>query len=163
MSCNPFHNHTYHYLPLRFCFWLHSKHYIFFISSLFSSVESKIKYLFTPFFFNLSVCIINKQIQRVYNVNIFTIIDFFNWDISNVVNTNVFKWFFVNFLQFWLKTFDTDHVVLKIISSIFNIYLFYYTHFIWLIFFCMIYRNILFITIHVFIVNKISNDPNADC
>ena len=59
-----------------------------------------------------------------------------------------------------------DHVVVKIISLIFDMYLFYCSHFIWLII-CysisiIIYRNIFFITIFVFIVKKISTDPNAD-
>ena len=103
---------------------------------------------------------INKQIQRIYTVNIFIIVNFLNCNISNIVNTNIFV-IFCQFLTRLDQNFDIDHVVVKIISSIFNIYLFYYSHFILLlIIFCMINiiicRNIFFITIHAFIVNKIS-------
>ena len=69
------------------------------------------------------------------------------------------------FQQVWLKLFNIDLIVVKIRSSNFNIYLFYYSHFIWLIIFCLInviiFRNILFITIYAFIVKKINT--NADC
>ena len=40
---------------------------------------------------------INKEIQSIYTVNIFIIINFFNFDASNVVNTNAFVRFFVDF------------------------------------------------------------------
>ena len=71
---------------------------IFFSNSLFSLTESsKIKYLFPFFFFNISACIINKQIQRFYTVNIFIIINYFNCDVSNVININPFVMIFVKF------------------------------------------------------------------
>ena len=103
-------------------------------------------------------------------MNIFTIINFFNCNIYKIVNTNAFKWFFCQFLTTLHQSFwDQCHcnVIVKIISSICNIYLFYFSHFI-LITFCLIniiiiFRNIFFIKIYVLIVNKISINSNVDC
>ena len=59
---------------------------IFFRSVLFSLTESsKIKYLL-PFFFKITIYVINKLIQRIYTVNIFTMTNFFYCNIANVVN-----------------------------------------------------------------------------
>ena len=81
---------------------------------LFSSVESKTKYLllffffyifykknnfcfiFFFFFFNLSIYSTNDQMQRIYTVNIFIIANFLNCNVSNVITINVFARLFVN-------------------------------------------------------------------
>ena len=71
---------------------------------------------------------INTQIQRIYTRNTLTIINFFNCDVSNVVNINVFVMLFVNFSQVCLEIFEINEVVIKIIGSIFNVNLFDFTH-----------------------------------
>ena len=71
---------------------------------------------------------INTQIQRIYTMNTLTIINFFNCDVSNVVNINVFVMLFVNFSQVCLEIFEINEVVIKIIGSIFNVNLFDFTH-----------------------------------
>ena len=59
---------------------------VFFSSVLFSLTESsKIKYLL-PFFFKITIYVINKLIQRIYTVNIFAMTNFFYCNIANVVN-----------------------------------------------------------------------------
>ena len=101
---------------------------VFFSSALFSLPESwKIKYLF-PFFFKTAICMINKQIKKIFTINISTIIIFFNCDVSNVKNINPFVMLFDYFSQVWVKIFEIDHVVVKIISSIFDLYLFEFSH-----------------------------------
>ena len=70
-------------------------------TSLFSSVESKTKYLLS--FFSLVVLhstgpsTLPNQIQRIYTLNVFKITTFFNCNVSNIVNINVFVQFFVYF------------------------------------------------------------------
>ena len=60
-----------------------------------------------------------------------------------------------------LLTFNL--IVVKAISSIFNINLFDFCYFILrMINIIIIFRNIYFITIHVFIVNKISTNSSID-
>ena len=71
---------------------------------------------------------INTQIQRIYTINTPIIINFFNRGTTNIVNINVFVRLFVSFLQFCLKIFETSYVVVKIISSIFNVNLFDFSH-----------------------------------
>ena len=72
---------------------------VYFIhSSLFLSVETRVKYLF-HFLFNVSICVINNQVQRAYNVN-FYIIRIFHTDITNVIKINIFVWLFVCFSKF---------------------------------------------------------------
>ena len=61
-------------------------------------------------------------------MNTLTIINFFNCDVSNVVNINVFVMLFVNFSQVCLEIFEINEVVIKIIGSIFNVNLFDFTH-----------------------------------
>ena len=61
----------------------------FFNTSLFSSEESKTKYFFLLFFFDMFNYFTNLQIQRIYNMYIF-MINFINCNIFNAVNTNFF-------------------------------------------------------------------------
>ena len=58
--------------------------------------------------------------------------------------------------------FDIDHVIVKMISSIFNVNLFYFSYFISLVNYCFIIPRKFFVTIDVSI-SKIRTDPNADC
>ena len=62
---------------------------------------------------------IDMQTQRIYSINTLIIINFFNCDVSNVVNINVFVRLFVNFSQACIKIFEIDNIIVKIISSIF--------------------------------------------
>ena len=68
------------------------------------------------------------EIQWIYTVNIFTMTQFLNRDVSNIVNINVFLQLFVNFEQVWVKLFDINHVVKKVICLIFNVYFFDLSH-----------------------------------
>ena len=74
----------------------------FFNTSLFSSVESKTKYLniYSHFFLQRSSTQYVHLLYQLSNtkdlpVNIFTIINFFNCNVSNILNINVFVRFFV--------------------------------------------------------------------
>ena len=71
------------------------------------------------------------------------------------------------FYQFFIilhQNFDIDNVIVKIISSVFNVHLFNFSHFISLVNCCLIKiiisRIIFFITNHVFIVSNISANSN---
>ena len=55
--------------------------------------------------FIISTCMTNKQIQRLYTVNIFTIINYFNFDVSNVADINAFIMFFCLFLTSLSRSF----------------------------------------------------------
>ena len=66
-----------------------------FLSAECNSIESKTKYL-RPFFPQCTICA-NHQTERIYTMNIFIIINLFNCDLSNVVNTNTFVRLFVYF------------------------------------------------------------------
>ena len=67
------------------------------------------------------------------------------------------------FNNFASKFIAINNVIVKIISSIFNVNLFDFSYFIlWMINIIVIFRNISFITIHVFILNKITTKFNID-
>ena len=86
---------------------------IFFSSALFSLTESsKIKYLF-PFFYIYPLPWLTSKFKG-FTLNIFTIINFCNCDVSNIVNINSFVMLFVYFQQDWVEIFEIDHVLLKI-------------------------------------------------
>ena len=54
--------------------------------------------ILTPiFFFNMSIYFANYQTQRISMVNIFTITNFFNCNLFNAGNINIFVRFFVYF------------------------------------------------------------------
>ena len=74
----------------------------FFNNSSFSSVESKTKYrnIYSHFFLQRSSTQYFHLLYQLSNtkdlpVNIFTIINFFNCNVSNILNINVFVRFFV--------------------------------------------------------------------
>ena len=72
---------------------------------------------------------INTLIQRIYTVNIFTITNFFDCDVSNVVNINPFVTLFCQFLARMTRTyFEIDNVDVKVICSIFKLNLFDFSH-----------------------------------
>ena len=71
---------------------------------------------------------VSTQKQGIHTINTLIIINFFNGDLSNAVSINVFLQLFVSFEQFCLKIFEIDHVVVKIISLIFNVNLFDFSH-----------------------------------
>ena len=67
------------------------------------------------------------------------------------------------FNNFASKFIAINNVIVKIISSIFNVNLFDFSYFIlWMINIIVIFRNISFITINVFILNKITTKSNID-
>ena len=61
-------------------------------------------------------------------MNIFTIINVFNCDVSSVVNINPFVNAFCLFLTSLSRNFGIDHVVVKTVRSIFNFTLFDFSH-----------------------------------
>ena len=67
----------------------------FFNTSLFLSAGSKSFHFY--FYFNMFNYFTNHQIKRIYTINILIVINIFNCDASNAVNTNTFKRLFVNF------------------------------------------------------------------
>ena len=75
---------------------------------------------------------------------------------------SIFSKFESKFLRFW------DHVVVKIISSIFNFYLFDFSCLYVILIICcwmdiIIFGSIFFIAIHAFVVKKISTNSNVNC
>ena len=59
----------------------------------------------------ISICMINKQTQSIYTVNIFTIINFFKLWCIQLIDINPSAMLFV-------EIFEIDHLVVKITSSI---------------------------------------------
>ena len=92
-------------LPFIFSMELHSVRFLipsqssiyFANTSLSLSVEAKTKYFFSILFFSVSIYFTNHKMQRIYTMNIFILTNIFDFDISNVININVFGWFFCLF------------------------------------------------------------------
>ena len=69
---------------------------VYFVNtSLFLSIEAKVFISIT--FFNLFIYFTNNQMQWINTINIFIITNTFHYDISDIINTNVFVWLFVFF------------------------------------------------------------------
>ena len=71
---------------------------------------------------------INTQIQSIHAINTLIIINFFNCDVPNVVNIKIFVRHFCQFLTTLHENFEINYIVVKIISSIFNIHLLGFSH-----------------------------------
>ena len=104
-------------------FLIPSQTFAHFLSkSLFSWTESsKIKYLF-QFFSSIYplAWLIGKY--KGFTLNIFTITNSFNCNVSNIVSISAFVMFFVDFF------YKADSKYLKIVSSVFYLYLFEFSH-----------------------------------
>ena len=70
--------------------------FLYFVNaSLFLSVKAKkVKHLFPLL---SSMYLSTSPIQRIYSINIFKITNTFHCDVSDIINNNVFVWFFVCF------------------------------------------------------------------
>ena len=78
-------------------FLFHPKHlHIVLVILCFHKQNHQKSSIYSHFFFNISSCMINKQIEKIYTVNIFTITIFFNCNISNIININAFVMFFLS-------------------------------------------------------------------
>ena len=75
--------------------------------------------------------IYNPQIKWVYTIYFITFCNFFLIFICKIININAIKKFFVNFYFTPIKFIKIYYIIVKIIGSIFNIYLFFFLPFIY--------------------------------
>ena len=100
-----------------------------YILSIFSCfyLQKQILNIYFHYFIQCIHYFIKTKIERIYTMYI-DIIKIFNNNIPSVIDSNIFLILSVCSNLIWFKVFNINHINLKIISTIFNIYFFDILH-----------------------------------
>ena len=99
--------------------------------TLFQIFETFLKTYVSPKrikYHKLTSHIYNPQIKWVYTIYYITFCNFFLIFICKTININAIKFFLSTFISTSIKFMKIYYIIVKIIGSIFNIYLFYFSH-----------------------------------
>ena len=94
-----------------------------------SLLGTRMKFLFLLISPKYPFTFLKNKVQRIYTWS-FYVFWIFGRHISKIVNENIFVWLFIYFNIIWIKTFNINSIIEKVVCSVFYIYIFdFITHF----------------------------------